>query len=367
MIGVFRKTISMSVFSSPVVYARGFRRSRSFSSKMIKYITIPIFYVNGAPHIGHLYTALLGDAMSRFYRQLLGVECRFIGGTDEHGLKVQEACFRSTGTNDYQSYCDGISRKFSNLFETFDIKVDEFLRTTAPAHKEHVSKMWNNLEQNKFVYRGLHEGYYSKVDEAFFPLNQLRKDDDGNMRVITSGSLVQWFSEENYMFRLSIFQKPLLDWLIQNPDAITPEGQYKQVVAFLQEEKLEDLSVSRLRAKAPWGIQVPSDPNHSIYVWLDALNIYLTAVMNLPAQNSAVSPINAAQLPCPAVWPPDLQIIGKDIIRFHAVYWPAFLMAAGLPLPKRIVSHAHWSSGDSDIIALFNFYYEQDGGRPEDV
>jgi len=321
------------------------------SQPNIKYVTIPIFYVNGTPHIGHLYTALLGDAISRWNRTLLGTETKFIGGTDEHGIKVQEACFNLTGTSDYQAYCDNVSDTFANMFEQYNIQVDGFFRTTGAAHQQHVANMWTLLQERDFLYRGVHEGYYSKVDEAFFPPNQLSEDEDGNMVITATGSAVVWASEENYIFRLSHFQKPLLDWLLNNPTIIKPQSQYNQVISFLQDEKLEDLSVSRLRAKAPWGIAVPDDADHSIYVWLDALNIYLSAILN-PEESMTRDDI-AERLVQSNSWPPDVQILGKDILRFHSIYWPAFLMAADLPLPKQIISHGHWTVEGNFYLSIY--------------
>lgn len=295
-------------------------------------ITTPIFYVNSVPHLGHLYTALLGDALSRWH-QLRGRKTLLISGTDEHGSKVQTAADRR-GMN-CVSFCDEISNEFRHCFKEANICFDDFVRTTELRHKHAVCSLWQCLQERGFLYSGHYEGWYCIPDETFLGTDQVQevKGPEGDLQRVSleSGHRVEWVREQNYMFRLSAFQRPLLRWLEENPEVITPKSRYLEVKS-LVEKGLQDLSVSRPNRRVKWGIPVPNDHEHTIYVWIDALANYLTAI-GYPQ----VSPCSSN------LWPPDYQIMGKDITKFHAVYWPAILLAAGIPLPKRLITHAHWT------------------------
>ncbi|BFZ06033.1 hypothetical protein BsWGS_09072 [Bradybaena similaris] len=287
------------------------------------FVTTPIFYVNAAPHIGHLYSCLLGDASTR-WRRVKGETTLFATGTDEHGLKVQQAA--ASANLEPQVFCDKVSRKFQSTFDAAGIQYDTFMRTTDPAHRTAVHAFWNKLVEAGHIYHGSYAGWYSVPDEAFL------SEDDTEDRTLADGSTVKvskesghpvsWTEEKNYMFRLSEFQQELLYWLNSSP--IHPI-QFEQIVR-RDIQNLTDLSVTRDRHRLPWGIAVPGDETQTIYVWLDALVNYLTA----------------SGYPNTKVWPPDCQIIGKDILRFHAVYWPAFLIAAGLEPPSKLIVHSHW-------------------------
>lgn len=288
------------------------------------FVTTPIFYVNAAPHIGHLYTAVLADSVARWH-VLKGGRVTFTTGTDEHGLKIQQAAEKLQMTP--QSHCDQISNKFKELFSLADIQYTDFIRTTEVRHKHSVSKFWETLQKNGYIYKGGYEGWYCVSDEAFLSENDVTEitEQDGSIVkvAIDSQQPVIWTKEENYMFRLSAFKEGLMKWIDEG--VIKPqkfEGTVRQMV-----DDLQDLSVSRKRYRLNWGIPVPGDDTQTIYVWLDALVNYLT-VSDYPDLSHD--------------WPPDCHVVGKDILRFHAVYWPAFLMAANLPLPKRIQCHSHW-------------------------
>lgn len=321
------------------------------------YVTTPIFYVNGEPHIGHLFTMLLGDVMCR-WKRINGYDAYLMCGTDEHGAKVQEASEKA-GFDSPLPFCDSISSKFTKSWEDFGIHYDAFERTTRPEHTETVQWMWSKLLANGHIYMGAHEGWYCRSDETFVPEVQLVKAEDGSMRT-ASGHTVEWISEDNYKFRLSAFTAPLLEWLRANPTAVTPSVRYNQVIAML-EQGLEDISVSRLASKLQWGIDVPADPLHKVYVWLDALNIYLTgakAAHDKALHNNVLDTLigNATQAASvedaesnafldksQPFWPAAVQLIGKDILKFHCIYWPAFLMGCGLPPPQQVVAHGHWT------------------------
>ena len=268
---------------------------------------------------------------------MLGQRTRFTTGTDEHGIKVQAAADAASAPS-YGEFCEGVSATFRRAFDATMIEYDDFVRTTEPRHAVAVQQMWCTLEERGHIYLGEHRGWYCKSDEAFLTATQVEEveAEDGTKRMVSaeSGRPVELLSEPNYKFRLSAFQEPLLQWLDANPDAVLPRARYNEVRAWV-EGGLHDLSISRLRDTNEWAIPVPSDPSHSIYVWLDALTNYLT-VSGFPWAEDDVGP---------DAWPPYVHIVGKDILRFHAVYWPAFLMAAGLPLPRSIVAHAHFTIG----------------------
>ncbi|XP_076096792.1 methionine--tRNA ligase, mitochondrial-like isoform X1 [Mytilus galloprovincialis] len=288
------------------------------------FVTTPIFYVNAEPHIGHLYTAVLADSVARWH-ELKGGNVIFTTGTDEHGLKIQQAA-EKFGLSPEQ-HCTNISKKFRDLFSITDIKYTDFIRTTENRHKEVVSHFWQSLIKNDHIYKGVYEGWYSVADEAYLSENEVIEidDKDGNKVKVAYDSKhpVVWTKEDNYMFKLSKFKDGLTEWLDQG--VIHP--QKFEVMVRQWVDDLEDLSVSRQRNRLTWGIPVPGDNTQTIYVWLDALVNYLT-VSGYPNESHD--------------WPPDCHVVGKDILRFHAIYWPAFLLAAGLPLPKRIQSHSHF-------------------------
>ncbi|XP_072914341.1 methionine--tRNA ligase, mitochondrial [Hemitrygon akajei] len=290
-------------------------------------ITTPIFYVNASPHIGHLYSAVLADALYRF-KVLSGTEAKFTTGTDEHGLKIQQAAYAAAKSP--LDFCTSVSEEFKKLFTKSLVSYTDYIRTTEERHKTAVQHFWRALHEKGYLYQATYEGWYSTPDETFFSDSQVleRKDAHGNVIKVSleSGHKVEWTKEENYMFKLSEFKPKLLKWLKKNPQVILPEKFYHFVLHWLEED-VPDISVSRQRSRLKWGIPVPGDPTQTIYVWLDALVNYLTVagypeVQNLPAMH---------------------HVIGKDILKFHAVYWPAFLMAAGLPLPKQIYVHSHWT------------------------
>lgn len=292
------------------------------------YITTPIFYVNASPHIGHLYSAVIADCQNR-YKELRGFKTKFSTGTDEHGLKIQQAA-EAAGENPLD-LCTSVSNRFKHLFNTCSISYTDYIRTTEQRHGEAVEHFWSVLCDNGLIYKGSYEGWYSTQDESFLTSAQVGDalDSSGkNIKVsLESGHKVEWMKEDNYMFRLSLFRPHLLDWLKSNPGAVQPERFYQAVVQWLQED-LPDLSVSRQKSRLQWGIPVPGDPDQTIYVWLDALVNYLTV---------AGYPKNHNQW-----WNVAHHIVGKDILKFHAIYWPAFLLGVGL-LPPTIHVHSHWT------------------------
>jgi methionyl-tRNA synthetase len=288
------------------------------------YITTPIYYVNGAPHIGHAYTSIAADVMARFKR-LDGFDVLFLTGTDEHGQKV-EAAARDAGV-DPQSFTDRISADFKDMARAMGVSYDDYIRTTEERHKVSCAALWRRIEASGDIYLGHYEGWYAVRDEAFYDEDELTKRPDGSL-VAPSGAPVEWVREPSYFFRLSAWQDRLLEYYEQHPDFIAPSSRRNEVFSFVR-GGLRDLSISRTTFS--WGIPVPDAPGHVMYVWLDALNNYVTAC-GFPDESA----------PRWHFWPADVHFVGKDIIRFHAVYWPAFLMAAGLPVPERISSNGWW-------------------------
>ncbi|ETV86935.1 methionine-tRNA ligase, variant 1 [Aphanomyces astaci] len=291
-------------------------------------ITTPIFYVNASPHLGHLHSSLMADALSRWF-QFRNEPTLFTTGTDEHGLKVQQAADKAgkpTG-----QFCDDVAATFQAMCASGDIRYDRFVRTTEPSHAVAVASMWRTLVENDYIYLGEHEAYYCISDETFLTEMQVDTRDDGQIVSKESGHPVELVKEQNYKFRLSKLQDKLLAWLDDHPDVVQPPSRYNEVRATV-ERGLRDVSVSRLREKIAWAIPVPDDDNHSVYVWLDALTNYLTCCKY---------PTDMAHFQ--SCWPAAYHIVGKDILKFHAIYWPAFLLAAKLPLPRKIVAHAHWT------------------------
>lgn len=300
------------------------------------YITTPIFYCNAAPHVGHMFTLILTDVLKR-WQQLRNRKAILCTGTDEHGMKVQQAAARA-GVEP-KEFCDKGAEVFRELAGRIDISNDIFIRTTDKKHKEAVEYAWQMLEQKGYIYESKHEGWYSVSDETFYPQGQVQLIVDPPtgqkiMASIETGSKVEWTSERNYHFRLSAFRDRLLEFYEKNPRFIVPKTRMDEIVQQVR-NGLEDLSVSRPVERLSWGIRVPTDPSQTMYVWLDALLNYATAAGYpfTPGSESVGG------------WPADVHVVGKDIIRFHCIYWPAFLMALDLPLPKQVLTHAHWTLG----------------------
>ncbi len=291
------------------------------------YITTPIYYVNDVPHIGHAYTSVASDVIARFMR-LSGHEVMFLTGTDEHGQKVEKAAMNKN--IDPQKFTDQTSESFRHLMTAMHIANDDFIRTTEARHKEAVAIFWQKLLDNDSIYEGFYEGWYAVRDEAFYDESELTQD-----KLAPTGAPVEWVKEPSYFFNLSKWQNKLLEFYKANPDFIRPISRRNEVISFVQ-SGLKDLSVSRTTFN--WGIKVPNDDKHVIYVWLDALANYISA-LGYPDPNSNFGKF----------WPANLQVVGKDILRFHAVYWPAFLMAAEIPLPKTIMAHGWWTNEGQKI------------------
>jgi methionyl-tRNA synthetase len=283
------------------------------------YITTPIYYVNAHPHIGHAYTTIACDTIARRQRQL-GAETFFLTGTDEHGQKIERAA-QAAGKTPKQ-YADEISAEFRHLWKRMGISNDDFIRTTEDRHKKRVQELFRRIRDNGYIYKGTYTGQYCVSDELY--VDGAQPGDP----CPTCGRITETVKEENYFFKLSEFQDKLLA-LYANPEFIRPEARRNEVISFVR-SGLRDLSISR--STFSWGIPVPDDPKHVIYVWLDALANYITAI-------GYGSSHAGAQEAFKKFWPADVQMIGKEIVRFHCVYWPAFLMAAGLPVPKAIVAH----------------------------
>lgn len=288
------------------------------------YITTPIYYVNGAPHIGHAYTSIAADVMARFKR-LDGYDVFFLTGTDEHGQKVEKAA-RDAGL-DPQAFTNQVSADFKDMADAMGVTYDDYIRTTEERHKVSTSELWKRIAAAGDIYLGHYEGWYAVRDEAFYDETELTTRPDGT-KIAPSGAPVEWVREPSYFFRLSAWQDRLLKFYEENPDFIAPTSRRNEVMSFVR-GGLHDLSVSRTTFN--WGIPVPDAPGHVMYVWLDALNNYVTGC-GFPDESD----------PRWAFWPADVHFVGKDIIRFHAVYWPAFLMSAGLPPPRRVSSHGWW-------------------------
>jgi methionyl-tRNA synthetase len=284
------------------------------------YITTPIYYVNARPHIGHAYTTIVCDAVAR-RKRLLGYDTYFLTGTDEHGQKIERSA-SAAGTTP-QKFADAVAAEFRALFDRMGITYNDFIRTTEPRHKQGAQELWRRLEEKGFIYKGTYTGQYCVSDEAY--IDSAKPGDP----CPDCGRITETVSEENYYFKLSAFADRLLKHYQQNPDFIRPETRRNEVIAFVK-GGLRDLSVSRSTFK--WGIPVPGDPKHVMYVWLDALSNYCTAV-GLGSKDAE------DEKRFEHYWPADVHMIGKEIIRFHAVYWPAFLMAAELPLPKAVIAH----------------------------
>ena len=296
------------------------------------YITTPIYYPSAKPHMGHAYSSIAADFFARFKR-LQGFNVFFLTGTDEHGQKIQRAA--KENNKEPQVFCDEISKTFFNLSKTLNLSNDDFIRTTEKRHKSAVTHLWNILEKKNEIYLSKYSGWYSVSDEAFYNDDEIEEVNGKKVSKI-SGSSVEWVEEESYFFKLSKWQDPLLKFYTENPNFILPESRRNEVISFVK-SGLKDLSVSR--KSFSWGIKVPSNKEHVIYVWLDALTNYLSA-LNYPSTEDPL---------LKNFWPASLHLIGKDILRFHAVYWPAFLLAAGIDPPKRVYGHGWILSNDEKM------------------
>ena len=296
------------------------------------YITTPIYYPSAKPHMGHAYSSIIADFFARFKR-IDGFQVHFLTGTDEHGLKIQRSAEKENV--DPKKFCDQISETFRNLSKTLNLTNTDFIRTTEDRHKKTVQYLWNELLKNDDIYLSKYSGWYSVSDEAFYTEDEI-EEIDGNKRSISSKSSVEWIEEESYFFRLSKWEKPLLEYYDNHPDFISPSSRKNEVVSFVK-GGLKDLSVSR--KSFSWGIKVPNDKDHVIYVWLDALTNYISA-LNYPNKNDKLYN---------DFWPASIHLIGKDILRFHAVYWPAFLLAAKIELPLKVYGHGWILSGDEKM------------------
>ena len=294
------------------------------------YITTPIYYTNDIPHIGHAYTSIACDIIAR-YNKLLGNNVFFLTGTDEHGQKVEKAAINSNLKP--KEFVDKLSVNFINLIPFLGCEIDDFIRTTEERHIKASQELWKQLEKNNQIYLSNYEGWYSVRDEAFYLENELKKID--GKYVTDNGSPVEWVKEESYFFKLSEWQDKLINYYEKNPESILPKTRYNEVLSFIK-GGLKDLSISRTTFN--WGVPVPNNSKHVMYVWIDALCNYLTAIGYPDTNNNNYKKF----------WPAT-HIVGKDILRFHAVYWPAFLMAAGIEPPKRIFAHGWWTNEGQKI------------------
>ena len=295
------------------------------------YLTSPIYYVNDKPHIGHAYTTLACDALARFKR-LDGYDVKFLTGTDEHGEKVAKSA--SEKGMEPQSFTDQVSQSFRNLSGQLNFSNDDFIRTTESRHKKACQIFWQKLVDGGHIYLGKYAGWYAIRDESYYAESELV---DGKA---PTGAPVEWVEEPSYFFRLSAFQKPLLAHYKKHPEFVAPTTRMNEVKSFV-EGGLNDLSVSR--TSFSWGVPVPNDDKHIMYVWLEALVSYITAA----GYDGKTGKAGTADWQ--KYWPADLHMVGKDILRFHAVYWPAFLMAAGVGLPKRVCAHGWWTNEGQKI------------------
>ncbi len=286
------------------------------------YITTPIYYPSAKPHMGHAYSSIIADFFARFKR-MDGFNVNFLTGTDEHGLKIQRSAEKE-GLEPLE-FCNQISQTFKDLSKKLNLTNTDFIRTTEDRHKKTVQYLWNELKKNDDIYLSKYSGWYSVSDEAFY--NEDEIEEINNKKVaISSKSSVEWVDEESYFFRLSKWEKPLLDFYDKNPNFISPASRKNEVISFVK-SGLKDLSVSR--KSFSWGIKVPNDNEHVIYVWLDALTNYISA-LNYPNKENELFK---------KFWPASVHLIGKDILRFHAIYWPAFLLAAKIEPPKKVYGH----------------------------
>ncbi|KAJ3643888.1 hypothetical protein Zmor_026572 [Zophobas morio] len=301
------------------------------------FVTTPIYYVNANPHIGHLYSSLIADAVYRWRCITNNVtsarKFKFSTGTDEHGSKIQQAAAINNSTP--VDYCLKVSSQYKDLAQRFSIDYTDFVRTTDENHERAVHKFWNILKRNNKIYSAKYSGWYCVSDETFLTESQLKErvEPDGRKTIISgeSGHPVEWIEEVNYMFPLRSLQDDLKYWIRRNENSVRPAKFRKILLDMVEASPLPDISISRPSSRVHWGIQVPDDETQTVYVWLDALVNYLTAAGY--AEGAAFS----------KVWPPSVQVIGKDILKFHGIYWPAFLIAADLEPPATLLCHSHWT------------------------
>ena len=331
------------------------------------YITTPIYYVNDSPHIGHAYTTIACDVMARFKR-IEGYDVKFLTGTDEHGQKVDKAA--KAANIDPQDFTDEVSKRFRKLVNCPDNENggenllnttnNDFIRTTQERHKKSAQAFWKRIQEKnpQSIYKANYGGWYSVRDEAYYQESELIEKD--GEKLAPTGAQIEWVEEESYFFDLSNWQQKLLDFYEENPDFITPKSRYNEVISFVKGGKefidgaLKDLSISR--TTFDWGVDVPDDDKHVMYVWIDALTNYLTAIGFPDTNNEEFEKYWGSKEQRTAI-----HVVGKDILRFHAVYWPAFLMAADLPLPKKIVAHGWWTiEGEKMSKSLGNVIAPQD-------
>ncbi len=290
------------------------------------FVTSPIYYVNDVPHVGHAYTTIACDVLARFKR-LDGFDVKFLTGTDEHGQKVEKAA-KAAGVSP-QAFCDRVSGRFRELAATLDISNTNFIRTTEPRHTTSTQALWQKLQDNGHIYLDRYAGWYSVRDEAYYAENELTEGPNGE-KLSPFGAPVEWVEEASYFFRLSSFQDKLLEHFEAHPEAIQPASRRNEVLSFIR-SGLRDLSISR--TSFSWGVPVPGDEAHVMYVWIDALTNYITE-LGYPDWTEEAQ----------RFWADAVHIVGKDIVRFHAVYWPAFLIGADLPPPKTVFAHGWWTS-----------------------
>ncbi|MEX1147176.1 MAG: methionine--tRNA ligase [Sphingomonadales bacterium] len=302
------------------------------TGKPAYYITTPIYYVNDVPHIGHAYTTLACDVLARFKR-LDGHPVLFLTGTDEHGQKVEKSA-RAAGV-DPLSFCDRVSDRFRELAVAMNFSNDDFIRTTEPRHIRACQALWQRLEDAGDIYLDTYAGWYSVRDEAFYGEGELTDGPDGT-RLAPTGAPVEWVEEKSYFFRLSAWGDRLLEFYDQVPETVLPKSRRNEVASFVR-SGLRDLSISRTSFK--WGVPVPGNDAHIMYVWIDALTNYLTAAGYPDTDGETFR----------TFWPADVHMVGKDILRFHAVYWPAFLMAAGIEPARRVFAHGWWTNEGQKI------------------
>ncbi len=286
------------------------------------YISTPIYYPSANPHMGHAYSSIIADFFARF-KKIDGYDVFFLTGTDEHGLKIQRAAEKK-GIPPLD-FCNQISKTFKDLTKILNLTNSDFIRTTEDRHKKSVQHLWEKLVKNDEIYLSKYSGWYSVSDEAFYNEDEIEIE-NGKKIAKSSKSEVEWMDEESYFFRLSKWEKPLLDFYDKNPNFISPASRKNEVISFVK-SGLKDLSVSR--KSFSWGIKVPNDNQHVIYVWLDALTNYISA-LNYPDKDNQLYK---------KFWPASIHLIGKDILRFHAIYWPAFLLAAKIEPPTRVYGH----------------------------
>ena len=296
------------------------------------YITTPIYYPSGQPHMGHAYSSILADVFARFMRND-NIKVHFLTGTDEHGLKIQKAAEKKG--MDPKKFCDEISKVFENLTKKLNLSNDDFIRTTEKRHYKAVNELWNMLLKSGDIYLSKYKGWYSVSDEAYYNSDEIIEK-NGKKISTFSGSAVDWVEEESFFFKLSAWQNKLLEFYDKNDKFILPIARRNEVINFVK-SGLKDLSVSR--TSFTWGIKTPNNKKHVIYVWLDALTNYLSA-LNYP---------NTGDDLYKNFWPASVHVIGKDILRFHAIYWPAFLLAANIAPPKRVFGHGWILSGDEKM------------------